>query len=334
MKLFYAFMALVNFCFAQFSYSQDNNFKKDYSFFLSEARDVNQQLRQMPKGPSILTPAGILIARNALMPDANAKLTIIPTVLDVAGKGFGFSLRVFKPKTIKAVVLDFHGGGWAFGSAATDDAMNDEMARMCDVAVVSVDYRLAPENKFPAGVEDCKQAAKWLIAHAQEEFGTDKIFLSGASAGAHLAALTTLYIRDSLHAIDKVLGVNLVYGCFDLSRTPSSRMASDTSLILTRQFLNESFQLVFAGWTTDRLRDPKYSPLYANLRDLPPALFTIGAIDPTIDDTYFMESRWRLAGNKTYLAVYPESPHGFNTFPTQMARAANGKIYEWMKERL
>ena len=66
----------------------------------------------------------------------------------------------------------------------------------------------------------------------------------------------------------------------------------------------------------EQLRDPQYSPLYVGLKNLPPALFTIGTEDPLIDDTYFMEARWRLAGNKIFLAVYPESSHGFNFFPS------------------
>ena len=80
------------------------------------------------------------------------------------------------------------------------------MARTCKVAVVSVDYRLAPESPFPACINDCKAAAKWLVNNTMKEFGTDQLFISGASAGAHLTAVTTLYIRDSLHAIDKVKG--------------------------------------------------------------------------------------------------------------------------------
>ena len=96
--------------------------------------------------------------------------------------------------------------------------------------------------------------------------------------------------------------------------------------------MDEIFQLVFGGWSMEKLQNPKYSPLYADLHGLPPALFTIGAADPLADDTYFMEARWRMAGNKTYLAVYPESPHGVDIFPTQMAKAAKQKMYQWIKD--
>src|SRR6266542_3428808 len=173
-------------------------------------------------------------------------------------------------------------------------------------------------------------AVKWLVNNARKEFGTEKLFLSGASAGGHLAAVTTLYIRDSLHAIDKVRGVNLMYGCFDLSRTPSNRMAPDSTLMINKKILDYVWDLVFHGWSKEQLQNPHYSPLYADLKNLPPALFTIGTEDPFIDDTYFMEARWRLAGNKTFLAGYPESPHAFNRFPTKMAMVANLKINQWI----
>ncbi len=265
-----------------------------------------------------------------MLPDSSIKPQLQPSVKYIQGPGGNLALRIFKPDTIRAVVMDIHGGGWSAGIAASDDILNDEMARTCKVAVVSVDYRLAPEDSFPACINDCKAAAKWLVNNAMKEFGTDKLFISGASAGGHLSAVTTLYIRDSLHAIDKVRGVNLIFGLFDLSRTPSCRMATDTTPILSKKVLNDIYELVFHGWTEEQLQNPQYSPLYADLKNLPPALFTIGTADPIIDDTYFMEARWRLAGNKTFLAVYPESPHGFNFFPLKMGMAANEKMFQWI----
>ena len=299
------------------SIAQQTNSNEDYSAYLPEVRAFNQRVVHPVMAP----------------PDSVVKTVIIikPSVKYIRGPGGNLALRIFKPDTIRAVVLDIHGGGWQAGNAAMDDNLNDEMARICKVAVVSVDYRLAaPENPFPACITDCNAAAKWLVTNAIKEFGTDKLFISGASAGGHLAATTTLYIRDSLHAIDKVKGVNLLSGCFDLSHTPSSRMATDSTLILNKEVLGNIWEQVFHGWSKERLQKPQYSPLYADLANLPPALFTIGTTDPLIDDTYFLEARWRLAGNKTFLAVYPESPHAFNLFPTKMAMAANKKVFQWI----
>jgi acetyl esterase len=312
------------------AFAQQTNANVDYSSYLPEIRAFNQELARMPQGASILTKEGLMAARNSMTQNDFTKPQLQPFVKYIPGPVENLALRIFKPDTIRAVVLEIHGGGWSLGTAASSDIQNDIMARTCKVAVVSVDYRLAPENPFPASITDCKAAAKWLVNNAVKEFGTDKLFISGGSAGAHLSAVTTLYIRDSLHAIDKVRGVNLIYGCFDLSRTPSCRMATDSTPILNKKYMDDTYQLVFHGWSKEQLRNPQYSPLYADLQRLPPALFTIGTADPLIDDTYFMEARWRLAGNKTFLAVYPESSHAFNFFPSQMAKAANEKMYQWI----
>jgi acetyl esterase/lipase len=310
--------------------AQQTNSNEDYSAYLPEVRAFNQQLAHMPQGASVLTKEGLSAARNSMASNSFIKPQLQPSVKYIPGPEGNLALRIFKPDTIHAVVLEIHGGAWSLGTAASDDIQNDNMARRCKVAVVSVDYRLAPESPFPACIDDCKAAAKWLVNNALKEFGTDKLFISGASAGGHLAAVTTLYIRDSLHAIDKVRGVNLIFGCFDLSRTPSCRMATDSTLFLSKKYLDDSYELLFHGWNKEQLRNPQYSPLYADLHHLPPALFTVGTADPLVDDTYFMEARWRLAGNKTFLAVYPESSHGFNFFPSQMARIANEKMFQWI----
>src|SRR5436190_21450319 len=107
-------------------------------------------------------------------------------------------------------------------------------------------------------------------------------------------------------------------------------MTTDSTLLIKEKYMDDTYELVFHGSNREQLRKSQYSPLYADLKNLPPALFTIGTPDPLIDDTYFMEARWRLAGNKTFLAVYPESSHAFNFFPSQMARAANEKVYQWI----
>lgn len=294
--------------------AQQTNFSEDYSTFLTEIRALNQRLIREPPP----------------LPDSAPETQIKPSVKYIHGPGGDLALRIFKPDTIRAVVMDIHGGGWCSGIAAFDDRFNDEMARKCKVAVVSVEYRLAPEYPFPACMADCNAAAKWLVDHSMQEFGTGRLFISGGSAGGHLCALATLYIRDSLHAIDRVKGVNLMYGVFDLSRTPSSRMVTDTTPFINKMILEQTFELVLPGWSIEQKRNPRYSPLYADLHNLPPALFTVGTMDPMADDTYFMEAGWRLAGNKTFLAVYPECPHAFTTFPVKMGVIANEKIFNWI----
>ena len=318
-------------CLVSVLFAQESNLKEDYSAYLSEVRNFNKILSQIPQSGSVLTKEGLEKSRESMKQFLNTKTVLKPSVKNIQGPGGNIPLTIFKPDTIRGVVLEIHCGGWMSGSPEYDAQFNDELARTSKVAVVGVDYRLAPENPFPACIEDCKAAAKWLVNNAKKEFGTDKIFVSGGSAGGYLAAVTTLYIRDSLKAIDKVKGVNLIYGVYDLGRTPSHRQATD-STFLSKKDMEEIFQLVFGGWSMEKLQSPQYSPLFTDLHGMPPALFTIGAADPLADDTYFMEARWRMAGNRTFLAVYPESPHGVDLFPTQMAKASKQKMYQWIKD--
>ncbi|QJW88091.1 alpha/beta hydrolase [Spirosoma taeanense] len=313
--------------------AQQSNSNEDYSAYMLEVRKLNQTLAHLPPSPSALTNEGLAKARAGMLATIDTNTVLKPAVKYIQGPAAKLALYVYKPDTIRAVVLSIHGGGWNVGSPLNDAQLNDRMARACGVAVVSPDYRLAPEAPFPACIEDCKAAARWLVMNAQIEFGTDKIIVSGNSAGGHLAALTTLFIRDTLKAINRVKGVNLVYGVYDLSRTPSNRLANDT-VFLPKRIMDDTWKLVFGTWTTEQLQQPRYSPLYANLHGLPPAMFTIGTADPLADDTYFMEARWRMAGNKTYLAVYPESPHGVDIFPTQLAKVAREKMHQWINDLL
>ena len=328
MKKIIPFLLFAILCISNFLIAQETNLGEDYSSYLPEIRNWNKNLFHLPY-KTILTLEGLQAARAQMSGYANQKTVLKPVIENIEVDGRRLPLRIFKPDTIRAVVLDIHGGGWSVGIAAIDDGFNDEMARRCKVAVVSVDYGLSPENAFPGPILDCRAAAKWLVRHTREMFGTNKLFVSGASAGAHLSAVTAIYIRDSLQAGQQLAGVNLIYGAYDLGRTPSVRHATDTSFLPKKNF-DELFQLIFKGWTIEQLQNPSYSPLYADLKGLCPALFTIGMADPLSDDTYFMEARWREAGNKTFLASYPECPHGFNVFPTRIAKIANERMLNWM----
>jgi acetyl esterase/lipase len=238
-------------------------------------------------------------------------------------------LRLFVPETVRGVYLYIHGGGHAIGRAHHHDAMLLRTAREADVAVVSVDYRLAPEHPFPAGPEDCEAAALWLVERARAEFGTDRLVIGGASAGAHLAVLTLLRLRDR-HGLRGFSGANLEYGVYDLSMTPSARRWGDRYLVLSTPTI---------AWFTDqfvpadRRRDPDVSPLYADLAGLPPALFSVGTLDPLLDDSLFMFARWTAAGNAAELAIYPGGVHAFNLFPLSLGERANARINAFIGQR-
>jgi len=249
--------------------------------------------------------------------------------IEIDGKGTKVKLRIIAPEgSPRGVYLHIHGGGWVLGGADQQDPMLERIADRAGLACVSVEYRLAPENPYPAGPDDCEAAAVWLAKNAKAEFGTDALVIGGESAGGHLSAVTLLRMRDR-HGFTGFCGANLVFGAFDMSMTPSQRAFGDERLIL-RTIDIEKFGDAFLPPHIDR-RDPDVSPLYARLHDMPPALFSIGTRDALIDDSLFMHARWIAAGNKAELAIYPGGAHGFIAFPGALAAAANERIDEFLK---
>jgi acetyl esterase/lipase len=231
------------------------------------------------------------------------------------------------------VLLNLHGGGFCLGAAIDDDWFCDLIARLARVAVVSIDYRLAPEHPYPAGVEDCLAAALWLAENAHAEFGTDRLIVGGSSAGGYFAAQALLGLRRH-GLIDRVVAANLVFGGYDLSMTPSQRSATDETLVLTQSWLRGFRQLFLPGLAPEDARDPAISPLYADLSGLPPALFTVGTLDPLLDDSLFMAARWRAAGNAAQLDTWPDCVHGFMNMYPVTGRAAWTGVAEWLSGQL
>lgn len=237
----------------------------------------------------------------------------------IAGPAGELTLRTFTPDTVRGVFLHLHGGGWVLGAADQQDALLSTIATTAEVAVVSLEYRLAPEHPFPAAPDDCAAAAGWLLEHAVREWGTDRLLIGGESAGAHLAATTLLRLRDA-GAVDRFVAANLVFGAYDLSMTPSQRNWGTRNLVLSTPLMEWFYDHFLPGTSPEERRDPGLSPLYADLTGLPPALFTVGDLDPLLDDSLFMAARWAAAGNDAELAVYPAGIHGFHAFPTELGR--------------
>ncbi|MBA2325612.1 MAG: alpha/beta hydrolase [Actinobacteria bacterium] len=235
---------------------------------------------------------------------------------EIPGPVGGLRLRTFVPDQVDAVFLHIHGGGFAAGSPEMTDLLHEILSKELNLAFVSVDYRLAPEHPYPAGPDDCEAAALWLLEHAEAEFGSARLLIGGESAGAHLSACTLLRLRDRHDAVDRICGANLVFGIYDLGRTPSQRGVPEHPDVLTVEQIQYFAELFTPGRSPEDRRDPDVSPLYADLHDLPPALFTVGADDHLIDDTLFLAARWELAGNDAELLVYPDAPHGCIGMPS------------------
>jgi acetyl esterase/lipase len=244
--------------------------------------------------------------------------------MTITGKdGNEIPLRVIAPAQPRAIYLHLHGGGWVLGGADMQDPMLERIADDTGQVVVAPEYRLAPEHPYPAGPDDCETAAAWLVQHGKREFGTDVLTVGGESAGGHLTAVTVLRMRDR-HGYTGFRGANIVYGAFDLAMTPSQRQFGNTRLVL-RTIDMQQFYNAFLPTVTDR-RMPDISPLYADLKDLCPALFSVGTKDALLDDTLFMHARWVAAGNQAELAIYSGGAHGFTLFPSALSKSATARM--------
>lgn len=243
-------------------------------------------------------------------------------------------LRILRPDgPPRAVVLDIHGGGWVLGSAGLNDRLNAHLVHH-GFCVVSIDYRLLSERRgvyVDAAIADCARAARWTLDHL-DDLGAPDLFVTGESAGGHLAALTVIALRD-LGLVHRVRGCVFAYGVFDLSGTDSVRAAGPETLL----FNGPTMQADLARLAPDRdeaaLRRPDVSPLYADLADVPPALFLVGERDPLFEDSALMAARWGEASQADLIRV-PQTPHGFLHFGGPAARGARRAIRHWMAARL
>ena len=292
---------------------------------LEESRAFNAAVQAAAAGhqrqPDLSTLEGLREARSML-----TRRSTDPRAIDriACAGGREVPVRIITPREgqARAAYLDIHGGGFYLGSAARSDSRNAVLADALRMAVVSTDYRLAPEHPWPAAPDDCETAALWLLDRAEAEFGTRRLLIGGASAGANLAMTTLLRLRDR-GQVQSFAGAVLQFGAYDLSgSSPGGRV-----------YAGEWFIKAYAGHVDDRT-NPDVSPLYGDLRGLPPALVVVGTLDILLEDNLAMAARLSAAGNEVDLRVFPESPHGFTSTPTAMATAALNGVDSWLASRL
>ncbi|MFT3862729.1 MAG: alpha/beta hydrolase fold domain-containing protein [Solirubrobacterales bacterium] len=268
------------------------------------------------------TPEGLAGMRGSLAP-RGAPSGPPPQEIVARAGGSEVPVRILVPEDgePRGVYLDIHGGGFFMSRAARNDLKNRRIADGVGVAVVSVDYRLAPEHPWPAAPDDCETAALWLLEEAESRFGTTRVAIGGASAGGNLAVTTLLRLRKR-DLLEPFLGAALQFGAWDLSaRTPGGRPISTEYLIEA-----------YLGDVDDRAH-ADISPIFADLGGLPPALMIVGTEDILLEDNLAMAMRLAAAGGEVDLRLYPECPHGFTSFPTAMAEAAVSGMESWLADR-
>ncbi len=256
--------------------------------------------------------------------------------IEIAGRGGPIKVRLIRPDHAPTgIYLHLHGGGWTLGAHDMQDVGLKLLANETGLCAASIGYRLAPENPYPAGPDDCEDAVLHLLDHGAELLDAPARFaIGGESAGAHLAAVTLLRLRDRHGIRNRIAAANLAYGAYDLNGTPSTILWGDRNLVLSTPIIKWFSGNFLPGAGFEQRRVPDISPLYARLGEMPPALFSVGTMDCLIDDSLFMAERWQAAGNEAEVAVYPEGVHAFNAFPTALARKGNARQFEFLRNVL
>ncbi|MFH5798678.1 alpha/beta hydrolase [Haladaptatus sp. CMAA 1911] len=230
--------------------------------------------------------------------------------LSIPGPRGEIPIRVYRPDVQDApVVVFYHGGGWTLGTLDSIDGVCRELANRTDCVVVSVDYRLAPEHPFPAGVDDAVAALEWVAENAAT-FGGDleRLGVAGTSAGGNLAAVTALYARD--FDGPELSHQGLLYPITDHAFDTESYEENGDGPLLSRAdmewFWNHYLRSPIDG------ENPFASPLRArDLSDLPPATVVTCGHDPLRDEGIAYAERLADADVAVEHDHYPGMAHGF-----------------------
>lgn len=247
-------------------------------------------------------------------PELPAQISVEEAQIPGIGTDPDVPIRIYKPESLPPNapgLVWIHGGGMVLGSAEMDDAGSAAMAEQHQCVVISVDYRLAPENPYPAPLHDCYAALKWFAKNANSlGVSSDRIAIGGASAGGGLAAGTALMARDK--GGPNLIFQLLVFPMLDhRNETPSSFGTSDT-----RVWNREANIIAWEAYLNNIEPIPSYaSPsITDDLSGLPPTYINVGTLDIFVDEDIDYAARLSQAGVPVELHVYPGAFHGSNGF--------------------
>ena len=262
--------------------------------------------------------------------------TPVAQVIDrsIPGPRGDIKIRIYRPHAQEGlpVLLFMHGGGFILGDLDTHDEVARILTMKADCVTVAVDYRLAPEDPFPAAPEDCFAALQWTAAHAQE-FGGDpsRIAVCGDSAGGNLAAVMTLRARDE--GGPKICGQVLIYPLTDAVDADEFQPAPDGKLYFFKAKDGAYFNSLYFGDMV-AARHPHASPMFAeDVAGLPPALVLTAEYDPLCRQGEAYAARLKAAGVEVTTSRYGGAIHGFITMPAPMAAEALGECAAWLTRR-
>jgi acetyl esterase len=245
--------------------------------------------------------------------------------------------RVYTPMTLRQTagvapcLVFFHGGGWVIGDLDSHDVVCRKLADAGQLVVISVDYRLAPEHKFPAAVEDAIAATAWIAANAgQLGIDASRLSVGGDSAGGNLAAVVSIAARDGNGPA--ISGQVLIYPATDFAMTHPSHREPETSILLTHSVI-KWFSDHYLNGAADAT-DWRASPARAvTLAGLPPTYVLTAGADPLRDEGDEYAQRLKDAGVPVTYRSFPGQFHGFITMGKllQQANIAAAEIGDWLK---
>jgi acetyl esterase len=229
---------------------------------------------------------------------------------DLPGPHGTIPVRIYRPSSdaLLPVVVYFHGGGWVIGDIDSHDTVCHRLASGVPAVVVSVDYRRAPEHRFPAAADDCDAATTWVAEHAAD-LGADasRLAVAGDSAGGNLAAVVARRTRD--RSGPPIAFQLLIYPATDMTRSLPSHAENGTGYLLDSDAMTW-----FLGQYLDGAdpRHPDASPLLVeDLSGLPPALVITAEFDPLRDEGEAYAERLAEASVEVALSRYDGMIHGF-----------------------
>jgi acetyl esterase len=240
-------------------------------------------------------------------------------------------LRLRQTEGLAPALVFFHGGGWVIGDLDSHDVACRTLAVEGELIVISVDYRLAPEHKFPAAVDDAMAATKWIALNATQ-LGVDpsRLAVGGDSAGGNLAAVVAIAARDG--GAPAIAGQVLIYPAIDFAMTHPSHSEPETSVLLTHSGFRW-FRDHYLSGAAD-VADWRASPgRAATLAGLPPAYVLTAGADPLRDEGDEYASRLKQARVAVTHRTFAGQFHGFFTMGKllQQANVAAGEIGGWLK---
>lgn len=240
-----------------------------------------------------------------------------------------FSLRIYHPSLTEKLplMLYIHGGGWTRGNLHTHDKLCRRMAFENNIRIVSLDYRLSPENPFPAGLRDALAAYEWCLDHANElNIDKDRIVIAGDSGGGNIAAALTCTLKDQGKASPKML--MLFYPSLDLTGAAPSMDEFATGSFLTKEVVLQ-YTTNYIGPDHSIAKDNwQISPLaFQDFSGFPETAVLVCGADPIRDDGVFFEEKVRTHGNKTHFICMDGVLHAFlqleGIFPQACQKAHN-----------